>query len=86
MRSASVHRSKTKTNKQRRRAMSLHWRLWTRFKLALRRRPVPQPRLPYDLDEFAKLLSSRDPRALKQLASGLAARGGVEPRKQPSPR
>lgn len=66
--------------------MSLRWRFWTRLKLALRRRPVPQPRLPYDLDEFAKLLSSRDPRALKQLASGLAARGRVGPRKLPSPR
>jgi hypothetical protein len=32
--------------------------------------------LPYDLDEFAKLLSSRDPTALQQLAAGLAARDG----------
>jgi hypothetical protein len=48
------------------------FRLWTRFKLALRKRPVPQPSLPYDLDEFARLLSSQDPNALKELATGLA--------------
>ena len=66
--------------------MSFRWRLWTRLKLALRKRPVPQPRLPYDLDEFARLLSSRDPRALKRLASGLAARGVPEPGKLSSPR
>ena len=66
--------------------MSMRWRLWNRLKLALRRRPVPQPLLPYDLDEFAKLLSSRDPRVLKQLASGLAARGRVGPRKMPASR
>ena len=66
--------------------MSLRWRLWTRLKLALRKRPVPQPGLPYDLDEFAKLLASRDPRALRQLASGLAVKGRVEPGKLPSPR
>lgn len=58
--------------------MLSRWRIWTRLKLALRKRPVPQPQLPYDLDEFAKLLSSRDPRALKQLASGLAVRGAAE--------
>ena len=66
--------------------MSFRWRLWTRLKLALRKRPVPQPQLPYDLDEFAKLLSSRDPHALKKLASGLAARRGIEPRRLSSPR
>jgi hypothetical protein len=54
------------------RIMLFRFRLWTRFKLALRKRPVPQPRLPYDLDEFAGLLSSQDPNALKELASGLA--------------
>jgi hypothetical protein len=52
--------------------MSFRFRLWTRFKLALRKRPVPSPELPYGLDEFAKLISSRDPTALKQLATGLA--------------
>ncbi len=83
---SDVYRSKTKTNKERWRAMSLRWRLWTRIKLALRKRPVPQPRLPYDLDEFAKLLSSRDPRVLKQLASGLAVRESVQHRTLPSPR
>jgi hypothetical protein len=56
--------------------MMFLWRLWTRFKLAFRKRPVPSPLLPYDLDEFAKLLSSRDPTALQQLAAGLAARDG----------
>ena len=85
-RGTGVHRAKTKTNKERLRAMALRWRFWTLLKLAFRKRPVPQPQLPYDLDEFAKLLSSRDPRALKQLASGLAARGAVEPHKLPSPR
>jgi len=47
-------------------------RLWTRLKLALRRRPLPSPPLPFEVDEFAKLLSSRDPAVLKQLAVGLA--------------
>jgi hypothetical protein len=57
------------------RAMMFRWRLWTRFKLALRKRPVPSPRLPYELDEFAELLSRRDLTALRQLAAGLAAQG-----------
>jgi CRISPR/Cas system endoribonuclease Cas6 (RAMP superfamily) len=57
--------------------MLFRWRLWTRFKLMLRKRPVPSPRLPYELDEFAKLLSSRDPATLKQLATGLTARGEI---------
>ena len=48
------------------------FRLWTRFKLALRKRPVPSPRVPYGVDEFAELIASRDPAALKQLANGLA--------------
>jgi hypothetical protein len=56
--------------------MMFRWHLWTRVKLALRKRPVPYPKLPYELDEFAKLLTSRDPAALKQLATGLA--GPVE--------
>jgi hypothetical protein len=57
--------------------MSIRWRFWTRLKLALRKRPAPHPRLPFELDEFARLLSSRDPAALKQLASGLARPLGV---------
>jgi hypothetical protein len=57
--------------------MMFHWRLWTRFKLALRKRPVPYPQLPFELDEFAKLLSSRDPVALKHLAAGLSAPGEI---------
>lgn len=57
------------------------WRLWTRFKLALRKRSIPNPRLPLDLDEFARLLSSRDPAALKQLAAGLSEQTGSRPRR-----
>jgi hypothetical protein len=34
------------------------WRLWIRFKLALRKHPIPLPHLPHELDEFAELLSS----------------------------
>jgi hypothetical protein len=55
--------------------MFFRLRLWTRFKLALQKRPTPSHppshRLPYELDEFSELLSSRDPTALKQLAIGL---------------
>jgi hypothetical protein len=54
--------------------MLFRWRFWTCFKLLLRKRPVPSPRLPY---EFAKLLSSRDLATLKQLATGLTARGEI---------
>jgi hypothetical protein len=61
--------------------MIFRWCLWTRFELSLRKRPVPSPRLPYELDEFAKLLSSRDPAALRQLAAGLAAPGERRPAK-----
>jgi hypothetical protein len=66
--------------------MLFRWRLWTWLKLALRKRAVPSPQLPYELDEFAKLLSSRDPAALKQLAAGLgrpvrARPAKVQPRK-----
>jgi hypothetical protein len=61
--------------------MSLRWRLWTRLKLAFRKRPVSHPQLPFELDEFAKLLSSRDPTALKQLASGLARPTAIRSRK-----
>jgi hypothetical protein len=59
--------------------MLFRLRLWTRFKLALRKRPVPYPGLPYDLDEFAKLLSSQDPNALKKLATGLARPTVLQP-------
>jgi hypothetical protein len=55
--------------------MMYGWRLWNRFKFSLRKRPLPSPHLPYELDEFAKLLSSRDPAALKQLAAGLTGEG-----------
>jgi hypothetical protein len=61
--------------------MPFRWRLWSRLKLALRQRPIEHPPLPYDPDEFAKLLSSRDPNALKQLAAGLSKPIGVRPRK-----
>lgn len=57
------------------RAMMFRWRLWIRFRRSLRKRPVPSSRLAYELDEFAELLSSRDPAALRQLAAGLAGRG-----------
>jgi hypothetical protein len=50
----------------------MRWRLWTRIKLALRKRTSLNPELPFELDEFAALLSSRDPVALKQLAAALA--------------
>jgi hypothetical protein len=56
-------------------------RLWMRLKLALRKRPAHSSPLPYDLDEFAKLLSSRDPAVLKQLAVGLARPGEARPDK-----
>jgi hypothetical protein len=52
--------------------MSFRWRLWTKLKLALRKRAVPASRLPFELDEFAALLSSDEPSALRQLAAGLA--------------
>jgi len=61
--------------------MLFRLRLWIRSKLALRKRPLPAPRLPYELDEFARLLSSRDPAALKQLATGLARRTDSRPPK-----
>jgi hypothetical protein len=60
--------------------MPFRWRLWSRLKLALRQRPIAYPPLPFEPDEFARLLSSRDPNALKQLAAGLARQSGVLPR------
>jgi hypothetical protein len=56
-------------------------RLWLRSKLGLRKRAAPSSRLPYELDEFAKLISSRDPDALKQLAVGLAGPAQIRPHK-----
>jgi hypothetical protein len=57
--------------------MSFRRRLWAHFKLAPRKRPVLHPHLPYALDEFARLLSSRNPTTLKQLAAGLGRPAGV---------
>ncbi len=62
--------------------MPFRWSLWSRLKTALRKRPMAYPPLPYEPDEFARLLSSRDPNALKQLAAGLGRQTGVRPRKQ----
>ena len=39
--------------------MTFRWCLWTRLKLALRKRPTPDSQLPYELDEFAELLCGR---------------------------
>jgi hypothetical protein len=61
--------------------MLFRLRRWFRLKLALRKRPAPLPRLPYGLDEFARLISSRDPDALKQLAIGLARPADIRPPK-----
>jgi hypothetical protein len=55
------------------------WRLWTRFRLAGRKRGVVNRPMSFDLDEFAQLLSSRDPAALKQLAARLAGNARVRP-------
>jgi hypothetical protein len=61
--------------------MLFRLRLWVWFRLALRKRRPPSCRLPYELDEFAKLISSRDPDVLKQLASGLAGPAQIRPPK-----
>ena len=47
-------------------------RLWFRRKWAWRQPAAAFSDLPFDLDEFARLLSSRDPVVLKQLANDLA--------------
>jgi hypothetical protein len=47
-------------------------RLWIRRKWAWRKPPSAFSDLPFELDEFARLLSSRDPAVLKQLANDLA--------------
>jgi hypothetical protein len=59
--------------------MLFRLRRWIHAKLSLRRRVAPSLRLPYELDEFAKLISSRDPEALKQLAIGLAGPAQIRP-------
>jgi hypothetical protein len=53
-------------------AMLLRLRLWIRRKWAWRKPASAFSDLPFDLDEFARLLSSRDPAVLKQLANDLA--------------
>ena len=59
--------------------MPFRWSLWSRLKLALRKRPLANP--PYEPEEFARLLSSRDPNALKELAAGLSRQTKVQPGK-----
>jgi hypothetical protein len=61
--------------------MPFRWGLWNRLKFALRKRLISYPPLPYECDEFARLLSSRDPNALKQLAAGLSRPVEVRSRK-----
>jgi hypothetical protein len=51
--------------------MFIRLRAWVRRQWRWRRR-VPCSGLPFELDEFARLLSSRDPAAFRQLADGLA--------------
>jgi hypothetical protein len=62
-------------------AMSFRWRLWNRLRVSLKKRAAPHQQLPFDLDEFARLVSSRDPAALKQLAAGLSGRPYPRPRR-----
>jgi hypothetical protein len=47
-------------------------RIWIRRKWAWRKQASACSGLPFELDEFARLLSSRDPAVLKQLANDLA--------------
>ncbi|MEI9923063.1 MAG: hypothetical protein WDN50_05565 [Bradyrhizobium sp.] len=52
-------------------------RIWIRLKWA-GRQPAPGfSDLPFDMDEFARRLSSRDPAVLKQLANDLAKPGAA---------
>jgi hypothetical protein len=51
--------------------MFIRLRAWIRRQWSWRRR-APLSGLPFELDEFARLLSSRDPAAFRQLADGLA--------------
>jgi hypothetical protein len=52
--------------------MLLRLRLWIRRKWAWRKPASAFSDLPFELDEFARLLKSRDPAVLKQLANDLA--------------
>jgi hypothetical protein len=52
--------------------MFFRLRTWIRRQW-LGRRPVPSLGLPFELDEFARLLSSCDPAAFRKLADGLAS-------------
>jgi hypothetical protein len=61
--------------------MPFRWGLLSRLKLVLRKRPPVYPSLPFEPEEFATLLSSRDPNALKQLAAGLTRQTKVQPSK-----
>jgi hypothetical protein len=47
-------------------------RIWIRRKWAGRQPASGFSDLPFDMDEFARLLSSNDPAVLKQLANDLA--------------
>jgi hypothetical protein len=47
-------------------------RIWIRRKWAWRQPAPGFSDLPFGMDEFARLLSSRDPAVLKQLANDLA--------------
>jgi hypothetical protein len=51
--------------------MFIRLRAWIRRQWSWRRGAASSG-LPFELDEFARLLSSRDPAALRQLADGLA--------------
>jgi hypothetical protein len=62
-----------------REAEMFRWRLWNRFRLAGRKRAVVNRPMSFDIDEFAQLLSSRDPAALKQLAARLTGNAQVQP-------
>jgi hypothetical protein len=52
--------------------MPYRWKFWRRFKFASRKPRIEDAPLFFELDEFARLLSSRDATALKQLAAGLS--------------
>jgi hypothetical protein len=56
------------------------WRSWLVRRWATRSRSVAYVSpLPFDSDEFARLISSRDPADLKRLATGLARPVAVRP-------
>jgi hypothetical protein len=52
-------------------------RIWIRRRWAWRKPAPAYSDLPFGLDEFARLLSSRDPATLKQLANDLAKPAAV---------